>query len=203
MADALTPLPSTDLDQLRRSSAARSSPGRRGAYDEARRLWNAIHDRRPAVIVRPTDADEVATAIRLRARRDLEIAVRSGGHSPPGHRGRRRRPRDRPVRDARRRGGPGGADRPSERRRAPRRARRRRAGARPGLPGRRRRPHGRRRADAGWRRRPAAAAVRPHDRQPCRGRARHGRRPAACARARPRSRSCSGAFAARAGTSGS
>ena len=54
-------------------------------YDEARRLWNAIHDRRPAVIVRPTTTDEVATAIRFARDHDLPLAIRSGGHSAPGH----------------------------------------------------------------------------------------------------------------------
>ena len=68
--------------------------------------------------------------------------------------------------------------RPGERRCAPRRARRRGAGARPRLPGRRHRPHGRRGAHARWRGRPAAAAVRPDARQPRRGRARHRRWPA-------------------------
>jgi FAD/FMN-containing dehydrogenase len=54
-------------------------------YDEARRLWNAVHDRRPAVVVRPTTTDEVATAIRFARDHDLALAVRSGGHSAPGH----------------------------------------------------------------------------------------------------------------------
>jgi FAD/FMN-containing dehydrogenase len=54
-------------------------------YDEARRLWNAVHDRRPAVIVRPTTTVQVTTAIRFSRDHDLELAVRSGGHSAPGH----------------------------------------------------------------------------------------------------------------------
>ena len=54
-------------------------------YDEARRLWNAAHDRRPAVVVRPTTSDEVATAIRFARDHDLALAVRSGGHSACGH----------------------------------------------------------------------------------------------------------------------
>lgn len=60
------------------------SPGDDG-YDDARRVWNAVHDRRPALIVRPSGADSVAKAIRFGREHDLEIAVRGGGHSAAGH----------------------------------------------------------------------------------------------------------------------
>jgi FAD/FMN-containing dehydrogenase len=55
------------------------------AYDDARRVWNAVFDRRPEVILRPSSAAAVATAIRYGRENDLEIAVRSGGHSAAGH----------------------------------------------------------------------------------------------------------------------
>ncbi len=53
-------------------------------YDDARRLWNAIHDRRPAVIARPTTAEQVAAAVAFGREHGLEITVRSGGHSAAG-----------------------------------------------------------------------------------------------------------------------
>jgi FAD/FMN-containing dehydrogenase len=55
------------------------------AYEDGRRLWNAVHDRRPALIVRPTDSAQVAIAIAFAREHDLELAVRAGGHSAPGH----------------------------------------------------------------------------------------------------------------------
>jgi len=88
MVDASPTLPARALDQLRRSFAGDVIAPADRSYDDARRLWNALHDRRPAVIVRPRNALEVATAIRFGRDHDLEIAVRSGGHSLAGLAGR-------------------------------------------------------------------------------------------------------------------
>ncbi len=59
-------------------------PGDAG-YDEARRVWNGAIDRRPAIIARCRTVDEVAAAVRIANSTGLEIAVRGGGHSIPGH----------------------------------------------------------------------------------------------------------------------
>jgi len=73
------------IDELRRGFGGAvigaSDPG----YDDARRSFNAMIDRRPAVIAQPADASEVARAVRFGRDHQLPIAVRGGGHSVAGH----------------------------------------------------------------------------------------------------------------------
>jgi FAD/FMN-containing dehydrogenase len=54
-------------------------------YDKARRLVNPRFDRRPALIARCRTSQDVAAAVLFARDHDLEIAIRSGGHSVPGH----------------------------------------------------------------------------------------------------------------------
>ena len=54
-------------------------------YDRARRVHNAAVDRHPALIVRPTDADDVALVVAYAQERGLPLVVRAGGHSMAGH----------------------------------------------------------------------------------------------------------------------
>jgi FAD/FMN-containing dehydrogenase len=90
LARTLLPQPSSPLapsrlirfgDRFRGEIIRPDAPG----YDAARAVLEKYVDRRPALVVRPIDARDVAEAIRFARADDLEIAVRSGGHSVAGH----------------------------------------------------------------------------------------------------------------------
>ena len=58
----------------------REAPG----YEDARRVFNAAVDRRPALIARPVDVGDIQTALQFGIDHRLEIAVRGGGHHGAG-----------------------------------------------------------------------------------------------------------------------
>jgi FAD/FMN-containing dehydrogenase len=58
-------------------------PGDR-EYDSARRVWNGMVDRRPALIARCAHRDDVVTSVRFAREHGLALAVRSGGHNVAG-----------------------------------------------------------------------------------------------------------------------
>ncbi|HET9115958.1 MAG TPA: FAD-binding oxidoreductase [Gaiellaceae bacterium] len=68
------------------ASAVRGRVVETGApgYDEARALFNAMIDKRPAAIAYCVDAADVAAAVRYGVERGLRIAVRGGGHNGAG-----------------------------------------------------------------------------------------------------------------------
>jgi FAD/FMN-containing dehydrogenase len=86
MSEAIDPPGAGEgLTELRRSlGGAVLAPADEG-FDEARRCFNALVDRQPAVIVRCLDADDVARAFDFARAHALEVAVRGGGHNPAGH----------------------------------------------------------------------------------------------------------------------
>jgi FAD/FMN-containing dehydrogenase len=53
-------------------------------YDDARAVYNAMHDRRPLAVVKCTDSADVMAVIAAARDRGLDLAIRGGGHSVPG-----------------------------------------------------------------------------------------------------------------------
>src|SRR5215207_4845165 len=78
-------LADTSLAELRGAVAGAVVAPTDAGYDGARRCFNALLDRRPSVIVRCLNADDVATAFQFALSQGLEVAVRGAGHNPAGH----------------------------------------------------------------------------------------------------------------------
>jgi FAD/FMN-containing dehydrogenase len=83
-APRLSPIPDAALHSL--SPELRGSLLRAGdaGYDEARRVWNGMIDRRPAAIVRCASTEAVRDAVLLARAEGLSVAVRGGGHNAAG-----------------------------------------------------------------------------------------------------------------------
>jgi FAD/FMN-containing dehydrogenase len=73
------------LDALRGGLRGELSlPGQAG-YDEARTIWNAMIDRRPAAVVRALGTSDVIQTVRLASQYGLLMSVRGGGHNIAGN----------------------------------------------------------------------------------------------------------------------
>ncbi|MEU5853266.1 FAD-binding oxidoreductase [Saccharopolyspora shandongensis] len=67
-------------EQVRGAVIDRDDPG----FDQARRVYNAMIDRRPQVVVQCRNAGDVAAAVGYARENGFDLAVRGGGHSVPG-----------------------------------------------------------------------------------------------------------------------
>jgi hypothetical protein len=77
-------MPKPTLDQLREQvSGSVISPDDAG-YDEARTVYNAMIDKRPAAVVGALNSADVALTVDFARESELPVAIRGGGHSVPG-----------------------------------------------------------------------------------------------------------------------
>jgi hypothetical protein len=81
----MTSFSTAQAEHLRAKLAGRlifpDDPG----YDALRRVWNGRIDKRPALIARCANADDIAEAIRFARDNDVEASVRGGGHNIAGN----------------------------------------------------------------------------------------------------------------------
>jgi FAD/FMN-containing dehydrogenase len=77
-------VPALNADELRATLRGELIDPDGGAYEEARKVYNGMIDRRPAAIVRCADVADVMAAVGLARDEGLDLAVRGGGHSVPG-----------------------------------------------------------------------------------------------------------------------
>jgi FAD/FMN-containing dehydrogenase len=67
-------------EQVHGDAITADDPG----YDEARKVYNGMIDRRPEVIVRPMNAGDVMAGVNFARDTGVDVSVRGGGHSVPG-----------------------------------------------------------------------------------------------------------------------
>ena len=72
------------IDQLREQVRGEVIAPQDEGYEEARKVYNAMIDRRPAVVVRAVNAGDAIAAVTFARENELDVAVRGGGHSVPG-----------------------------------------------------------------------------------------------------------------------
>jgi FAD/FMN-containing dehydrogenase len=77
-------MPNATLDEFRAQVRGDVIAPDDDAYEQARHVYNAMIDRRPAMIARAANVGDVIAAVNLARENGLDLAVRGGGHSVPG-----------------------------------------------------------------------------------------------------------------------
>ena len=83
MSTTMTPIDAAN-SELGASFAGQLIGPADGEYDEARALFNAMIDKRPAVIARCATAQDVASVVGFARAHDLPLAIRGGAHNGGG-----------------------------------------------------------------------------------------------------------------------
>jgi FAD/FMN-containing dehydrogenase len=73
------------IDQLRAALRSNILLPENPGYDDARKVWNAMIDRRPAMIVQCTQADDIPLVIEFARKNRLDLSIRGAGHNIAGN----------------------------------------------------------------------------------------------------------------------
>ncbi len=84
MTDSTQPEPAGIIEEFRAGMRGTLIGPDDETYDEARRVYNAMIDRRPALIAQAANVADVIHAVRFARRHHLRLAVRGGGHNVAG-----------------------------------------------------------------------------------------------------------------------
>ena len=80
----MTTLEQTSIDQLQETIHGAVITPDDAEYDDARSVYNGMHDRRPAVLIRCADAGDVIAAVSFARDQGGDVSIRGGAHSAPG-----------------------------------------------------------------------------------------------------------------------
>ena len=72
------------IEQLRERVRGEVVTPSDAGYEDARKVYNAMIDRRPAAVVRCAETGDVSAAVDFARTSELDLAIRGGGHSVPG-----------------------------------------------------------------------------------------------------------------------
>lgn len=79
------PLDENTITELRASLRGELLAQEDKGYDEARTIWNAMIDRKPALIIRCAGTSDVQAAVRFAGTHNLHFSVKGGGHNIAGN----------------------------------------------------------------------------------------------------------------------
>jgi len=81
----MTPLQQANIDEFKVHFHGNVILPDDSHYDEVRQIWNAMIDRRPALIARCTSTEDIVLAVQFARRHNLVVAIRGGGHNIAGN----------------------------------------------------------------------------------------------------------------------
>ncbi len=78
-------LPKAEIDAFKAHFSGDVLSPDDAAYDALRQIWNAMIDRRPALIARCVSSDDVVQAVTFGRKNNLLVSIRGGGHNIAGN----------------------------------------------------------------------------------------------------------------------